>query len=349
MTSIEWTDATWNPIVGCSRVSPGCEHCYAERFVHRGLSAQHRGLTVMRNHGPGWTGEVRLVKERLAAPLSWRKPRRIFVNSLSDLFHEKLSNEDIAAVFGVMAACPHLTFQVLTKRPARMREWFRWIADVGPSRHENGAARGVRWFLWNVPGHDDAMRGDRSAWRWPLPNVWLGVTVEDQERADRIVDLSATPAALRFVSVEPMLGPVTLGLLGILPSVDTGGAYVAVHQRIGWVIVGGESGPGARPFHASWMRSVVDECRDAEVPVFCKQLGANVHTRNDDNFTIDEDPPDPDFPPWPPHLVNEDRVGPSERYQGAPVRLRLRDRKGGDMSEWRADLRVREFPGSGAR
>ena len=250
MTSIEWTDATWNPIVGCSRVSPGCENCYAERFVHRGMSPQHRGLTVLRQTGPGWTGEVRLVESALAKPLGWKKRRRVFVNSLSDLFHEGLSMQAVARVFAVMAEASAHSFQVLTKRPKLMRALLRsalFWDDVRAAAH----------------ALDDELLAklDRACDERCLPNVWLGVTAEDQQRADeRIPLLLDTPAALRFVSYEPALGPVDFGAW--MPTRDADGHcsrcgleahYPSdptdncppgfVSPSIDWLIVGGESGP----------------------------------------------------------------------------------------------------------
>lgn len=339
MTSIEWTDETWNPTVGCSRVSAGCENCYAERVAHRGMSEQHRGLTVLGKHGPRWNGTVRFLPDRLGEPRRWRKPRRVFVNSMSDLFHEKVADAQIAAVFGVMAACPEHTFQVLTKRPKRARKWFETIDSESHWDCLKACEEQAAWLL-----HTDLALGAE----WPLPNVWLGVSVEDQATADeRIPWLLDCPAAVRFVSYEPALGWVDFGAF-----LDGDWLDVPREERapgLDWIIVGGESGPGARPFDVAWARSTIAQCKVAGVPCFVKQLGANVRTRNDDNFTIDEDPPDEEFPPWPMRLVADDRIednpnGLREEYQGAPVRVRLQDRKGGDMAEWRADLRVREFP-----
>lgn len=360
MTTIEWTERTWNPIVGCSRVSKGCEHCYAERVAHRGMSAQHRGLTVMGKHGPRWTGEVRFLPERLTEPLKWKKAARIFVNSMSDLFHENVSAFDVARVFAVMAEASRHTFQVLTKRPARMRallssEMFWSDVDAAWCRLFSGDRTDEE--------HDGVanMLMERR-----LPNVWPGVSVEDQQSADeRIPLLLECPAALRWVSYEPAIGPVDFRryMWPVHPrwpapyrtpeEARAAGAKVTMHRQalvlqgsrfLDWIVVGGESGPGARPFDVAWARSTIDQCRDAGVRGFVKQLGAHVLTRNDDNFTIEEEPMDPDFPGWPLHLEHENRVETTERYQGAPARVRLRDRKGGDMSEWRTDLHVREYP-----
>lgn len=313
MTSIEWTDKTWSPVIGCSRVSPGCTNCYAERFVHRGLRPEHKGLTVLREHGPGWTGEVRFLPERLSLPSQWTKPRRIFVNPMSDLFHEKLSMRDVARVFAVMAEASRHTFQILTKRPRRMRDLLSsrlfwtdvdeaWCSHFSRDRTE---------------AQHDAI-ANRFLADGLLPNVWLGVTAEDQQRADeRIPVLLDTPAALRFVSYEPALGPVDLKLPRGSWARDL---RVSGASLIDWVIVGGESGPGARPFAVEWAGRVIHQCSAAGVPVFVKQLGALT--------------------------VTEERPG-LERGTWGWSYPKWRDRKGGDMSEWTGELerlRVRQFP-----
>lgn len=272
-TSIEWTDETWNPTVGCSKVSPGCEHCYAINVAHRGMSPQHRGLTVMtEHHGPNWTGEVRPVPAVLGKPLHWRKPRRVFVNSMSDLFHESLvcNDEDrryIAAVFAVMAATPHITYQILTKRPESAREWFDWLDREADGRLGGlvtlNEARAMEMAVrLNLALNEFAVRTLDT--RWPLPNVWLGVTAEDQQRSDeRIPVLLDLPAAVRFVSVEPMLGPVALT------------RYINMPSKLGWVICGGESGTtaNARPMRPEWARSLRDQCALWAVPFMFKQWG----------------------------------------------------------------------------
>jgi protein gp37 len=310
-TSIEWTDTTWNPVRGCSVVSPGCSHCYAMKQAHR--FPAYAGLTKLTNGGPVWTGEVRLVPELLDQPLRWRKPRRIFVNSMSDLFHEGVPDAFIDRVFAVMALASRHTFQVLTKRPDRMRDWFRGT--------KNGATREMAVY------DEAAARSRRSpppGWSWPLENVWLGVSAEDQARADeRIPVLLDTPAAVRFISAEPLLSGLDLrGLIQrrcVAPSHPFPfSCRETSHdlRGIDWVIIGGESGPKARPFQIEWARSILAQCRAAQVPVFLKQLGAR------------------------PHYV-EQHV---EKLRGALRPMKLRDRKGGDMSEWPEDLRVREMP-----
>lgn len=236
-TTIEWTGRTWNPITGCTKVSPGCKNCYAERMANR-LQAMGQ-----RNYKNGF--ELTLQPHMLALPLRWKKPQTIFVNSMSDLFHERVSDDYIAAVFGVMGACPQHTFQVLTKRAERLPEWFEWLHSGYGYRWEINEA--VRRF---VPGRADVaifptqnhgMVPDRP---WPLPNVWIGVSVEDRKYGlPRIDHLRRTPAAVRFLSIEPLLeDPGELDL-----------------DSIDWVIVGCESGPGARHAPLEWVRSVREQ------------------------------------------------------------------------------------------
>lgn len=263
-TGIAWTSSTWNPVRGCAPVSPGCANCYAARMASRfaGPGQPYQGLAS----GGRWAGAARFVPEMLDLPLRWRKPRRVFVNSMSDLFHDDVTDEQIAAVFGVMSVCHRHTFQILTKRPERMVRWFRWIGRAVGTNATTGAmvaiatdpligceicaARHARI----PPAQIDRPRV------WPLPNVWLGVSVEDQARADeRIPLLLQTPAAVRFVSCEPLLGEVRF--------VGSAGA-----GRIDWVIVGCESGPRARPCSVEWIRSIVRQCKSAGVPVFVKQI-----------------------------------------------------------------------------
>ena len=310
-TSIEWCDEVWNPLVGCTRVSAGCENCYAIGVAARQMSPQHRGLTKVRpkgakRPGPDWTGEVRTVPAKLAEPLRWRKPRRVFVNSMSDLFHAQVPFEYIAAVFGVMAACPQHTFLVLTKRPERAREFFDWIVGVG--------SKGYVWQTMFVHAQEHVRIAELegrmgSPWPWPLPNVQLGTSVEDQASADkRIPEVLACPAALHWVSLEPLLDEVDLHL-------DINGK---AGPHLQWVVVGGELGPGARPFHLDWARSVIEQCRESRVPVFVKQLGA--------------------MPRQPASAVEEGGLG--------TWTLKLAHRKGGDVYEWPADLQIRQLPGS---
>lgn len=235
-SKIEWTDATWNPIVGCSKVGEGCENCYAIGVAHRGMAPQHRGLTIRVRNGDRetteWNGTINVAPESvLTQPLRWKRPRRIFVNSLSDLFHHEVTNETIARIFAVMALAPQHTFQVLTKRPQRMALLLNsdeFSAQVGS------------WILAMSP----STAATEAAWVWPLPNVWLGVSIESNKYAWRADHLRSTPAAVRWVSAEPLLGP--------LDQLDLTG--------IDWVVAGGESGPGARPMHPAWVRDLRDAC-----------------------------------------------------------------------------------------
>lgn len=283
-TTISWTDATWNVTRGCRRVSPGCEHCYAERQANRfkGPGKAYEGLIKLVGGKPRWSGETKFAVEHLADPLRWKKPRRIFVDSMSDLFYEGFTNEQIAAVFGVMAACPQHTFQVLTKRARRMREWFEWLYNCcsnedgyrpGDVLHHFGRNATKSMPLdgkWRDPLGDGRVRTGP----WPLPNVWLGVSVEDQERADeRIPELLQTQAAVRFLSCEPLLGPVTIRrwLRPMHRRMGDFGVEVVAIDGIDWVIVGCESGPGARECKVEWLRSLRDQCAAAGVPYFLKQ------------------------------------------------------------------------------
>lgn len=254
---ISWTEETWNPIRGCSRVSAGCRNCYAERIAATRLSAPgkpYHGLAVMKGDDPTWTGTIAFAKERLEDPLRWTRPRRIFVNSMSDLFHESLPDDVIDLIFAVMASAPRHTFQVLTKRAARMREYLSAPGRMGAIA---GAAQ-------DLTVRRPLVRADD--W-WPLPNVWLGVSVEDQANANaRIPELLASPAEIRWLSCEPLVGPVDF-------------KDVPGFNRVGldlsslWVVAGGESGPGARPTHPDWVRRLRDQCSIAGVPFHFKQWG----------------------------------------------------------------------------
>ena len=269
VSKIEWTDSTWSPVTGCTKVSEGCDHCYAETIAHRfaGTKAYPNGF------------DVTLRPERLDQPLRWQRPRRIFVNSMSDLFHKDVPGEYIARVFAVMALAPRHTFQVLTKRPGRMRSLL------------NSAAfwREVRASVTRDLGRIDEAVGLVVN---PLPNVWLGTSVESQKWADvRIPQLLATPAAVRFLSCEPLLGPVNLRHMDVERQAHTDGELGMYFidaltgrntdmgrpcrdvSRLDWVIVGGESGSGARPMHPDWARSLRNQCVAAGVPFLFKQWG----------------------------------------------------------------------------
>ena len=291
-SSIEWTDRTWNPVTGCTKVSAGCKNCYAETIAKRFWKG--RKFTNVRCH-----------EDRIDDPLKWRKPCRIFVNSMSDLFHEDVPYDFIVRVLDVMHEARRHTFQVLTKRSQRMIEVMRAYTCAAPQ---------------NLP-----------------PNLWLGVSVENQAAADeRIPILLKAPAAVRFLSCEPILGELHLSQwleseLDRYCRDDCFGIPVNANRaKVDWVIVGGESGPGARPCDVEWIRSIVKQCKAAGIPVFVKQLGANIIAGN---------PCDP-IDQFPNDALPRFSQGPDE----FTAQLHLRDRKGGNPAEWPADLRVREFP-----
>jgi len=215
-TTIEWTDITWNPTDGCLVCSPGCANCYAMRIAGRfaGPGGRYEGLvTIGKNKRAIWTG-VSHLNNALGGPLSWREPRKVFVNSMSDLFFEGLSDEDIAAVFAIMAACPHLVFQVLTKRATRMRTWYQWWSRLN-HRHDVTTLEVMQRALRERADEATLAKWYRLMQRrvaasgaipWPLPNVWVGVSVEDQKHGvPRIAEIAHVPARVRFLSLEPLL------------------------------------------------------------------------------------------------------------------------------------------------
>ena len=285
-SSIEWTDATWNPVRGCTRVSEGCRNCYAEAVAARfsGPNLPYEGLATREGGKTRWTGKLSF-GHALEAPLRWRRPRQIFVNSMSDLFHEGLADHEIATVLAVAVAAHHLrghTLQILTKRAARMRalltsEIFWKQVNAEASMHVlDGTDLHAR-------RSDDARATlDTYGPAAPPPGIWFGVSCEDQEAAAaRVPELLATPAAVRFVSAEPLLGPIDF--LRTLRHGDardwlTGERWLVGQQatttdRLDWIIAGGESGPRARPMHPQWARDIRDQCAAAGVPFFFKQWG----------------------------------------------------------------------------
>ncbi len=250
-TSIEWTGDTWNPTTGCDRISPGCDHCYALTMAKRLKAmgaAKYQTDGDPRTSGPGFG--VAVHQDVLTAPLRWRKPRMVFVNSMSDLGHARIDRDFLAAVFGVMAAAGQHTFQVLTKRPGRLvkllsdeHEFRQRMAQSLLLEDGNGGDHVDDWLAVNAP--------------WPLPNVWLGTSIESDEYCWRADELRKMPAAVRFLSLEPLLGP--------LPSLNLDG--------IDWVIVGGESGRGHRPMDLNWVRDLRDRCTELGIRFFFKQVG----------------------------------------------------------------------------
>ena len=232
-TKIEWADATWNPITGCSPVSEGCANCYAARMAKR--------LAGRCGYDADDPFQVTIHRDRLDDPLRWRKARRVFVCSMGDLFHEDVPFHKISAVWDVMFDAPQHTYMILTKRPARAAEFASWMDDVGR--------------------------------RIDYPNVWLGVTAENQTMLDkRVPALFSIPAAVRFVSCEPLLGLVDLRFEAAWDLTDSGFAHGPAVINLDWVICGSESGPGARPMHSDWARALRDQCVAAGVPFFLKQM-----------------------------------------------------------------------------
>lgn len=348
-SAIQWTNATWNPVTGCTKVSPGCAHCYAALVANRFWPTQYPKIPyetrtgaaniIVRGERERLFTDVQCHEDRLDQPLRWKKPRKVFVNSMSDLFHEAVPDAFIDRVFAVMALAPQHTFQVLTKRAERMQRYLDY----------HGTRRRVAQHVEDGPRF------------WPLLNVWLGVSVENQHFADeRIPLLLQTPAAVRFVSFEPLLADVgdisrwiseqmptgsPLSGLEFCPRCGSGprqradtiecpdcgyqwsgprlldmveGDQRQALPRLDWVIVGGESGPGARPFDVAWARSIVGQCQAAGVACFVKQLGSN---------PVETNP----------------ALGGMIGRTAYPLD-RLRDRKGGTPDEWPEDLRVREMP-----
>jgi protein gp37 len=345
-TSIEWTERTWNPVRGCSMAKGsedgGCLNCYAAQQAARNLPAMRSPTTgkpfaVFRESGPRWTGDVELIPSALAAPLGWRKPQRVFVNSMSDLFHEALPTPAIDSVFAAMVLAPQHTFQILTKRADRMRRYMEALSKDPADRlaaaalHNFGEeaeplvaniVNGCSWWATQPPR---SVPLDGSVPLWPLPNVWLGVSVENQKTADeRIPLLLQTPAAVRFVSYEPALEPVSFQRW---MGQEHGRRHIGLPAGLHQIIVGGESGAHARPFDLLWARSVVRQCNEAGVACFVKQMGgfALVPAVRQSHFDYREAAGFRDY--------NEQRW-----------RVLFRNRKGGNMAEWPKDLRVREFP-----
>lgn len=322
-TKIEWTGATWNPVTGCSITSPGCKNCYAMVLAGTRMRSHpsRAGLTDASKVGPVWNGQVRLNEDWLTQPLRWKRPRLIFVCAHGDLFHENVPDAWIDRVFAVMALSPHHTFQVLTKRSARMRAYCNDPSTLGRIARIliDEALIGRRWGFdpetWPVTSIGNIDLPDDVSIAWPLRNVWKGVSAEDQTRAeDRIPHLLNTKSAVHFVSLEPMIGPVDLRALdidgeGYMDALDPP-TYEAewehwrdteqtreeaeesfkdwydlghlpigempkgpMHARLAWVIVGGESGPNARPMHPAWAKALRDQCADTYTPFFFKQWG----------------------------------------------------------------------------
>lgn len=310
-SKISWTEATWNPMAGCTPASEGCRNCYAGRMAKRLAAmgqAKYKGMTTPNGC---FNGKINFDEEVLFIPLGWKKPRMIFVESMGDLFHEGVPLRFICDVFAIMGLASWHTFQVLTKRAERMAEVLNssdfqegvWNSGTSLSDFADDAAQ--RFGLVNVESRRTTDWRAQDHETLPFPNVWLGTSVENQAVKGRIDELRKCPAAIRFLSVEPLLEDLgTLDLTGI-----------------DWVIVGGESGPHARPCNIEGIRSIVRQCKAAGVKCFVKQLGAK---------------PFENGKPYNPHGVFKNDLSgkPAGTY----------DRKGGDPAEWPEDLRVREMP-----
>ncbi|MBD2437402.1 phage Gp37/Gp68 family protein [Nostoc sp. FACHB-110] len=298
-TNIQWTDETWNPIVGCSRISPGCSKCYAATAAASARLQQFPQYQKVKD----WDGTVEFVKNQLLKPLSWKKPKKIFVCSMSDLFHENVPDEWIDKVMAVAAICPQHTFQILTKRPERALEYFT---------SENRFAC-IDYQAYEI------LRADRAPYyrehpvvKLPLKNVWIGTTVENQAMANkRIPLLLQIPAVIRWLSVEPLLGEIDLREAGMIQRlISDNYEWENISEEISWVVVGGESGSGARPCNLAWMRSLARQCQDAEVPAFVKQLGSR----------------------------------PFYLKCGEKYPYKISDKKGGVITDFPEDLQIRQFP-----
>lgn len=334
MSKIEWTDETWQVTTGCEEVSPGCGHCYARTMSKRLRAMALADIAVGKDPGKKrfyidavddngrWTKSVVTRPDALEEPLRWKKPRAVFVDSMSDLFHPSVPFEFIIASLGVMNAASMHTFQILTKRPERMAECCELLSAAGGLgkyiRSDSG--REVLRSYFDAVAKTEVIGGRTyrtmdDPWMqvmnaaaislWPLPNVWLGTSVENMDCMSRIDHLLECPAAVRFISAEPLLERTDFAFRN----------RVDDKRRIDWVIVGGESGPNARPCNVQWIREIVEDCGIAGVPVFVKQLGA--------------------APVWEPEEFHEEVEGGL---------LNLKDKKGGDPDEWPRGLNVRQFP-----
>ncbi len=370
-SKIEWTDSTWNPVRGCTKVSPGCAHCYAETFAER-----WRGIS---GHPFEQGFDLRLVPEKLTEPLKWKKPRRIFVNSMSDLFHGDVSFDYIAQVYAVMLWGRWHTFQVLTKRAERAMQFHAWLRSVSGGDPFNWLVEIGRDFIpepMRIAAAERATAEDMG--QWPLPNVWLGVSCEDQKRAnERIPELLACPAAVRFVSAEPLLGSIDFTTITlpppprvvtrwhVLPGVkawceargidpivaesgtmlkDVHGAAVTMDALRGEICATSRVVFGGAP-RLDWViaggesgpgarASELDWYRDIQMQ--CRMAGTAFFMKQIGARPQSRNPSD-----WDHFDIRRGNVA-YECYQFAP-----RDPKGGKMEEWPADLRVQEFPAAG--
>jgi len=294
MTTIAWTDETINPIVGCSRISAGCQNCYAASAAKSARLQQFPQYQKVAN----WNGTTEFVENQLHKPYQWKKSKRIFLGSMTDLFHENTPFSWLEEIMAMVEETPQHTYQILTKRPQRMIEFFDWYSALC----------------------SDESIGDIK-WRMP-DNIWLGVSCENQAMADkRIPLLLEIPAKVRFLSCEPLLEPLDLSKFLPIEWSEIAEDWIESWPGVGsynvndypnWIIVGGESGTGARPCHVDWIRDIASQCQSAKVPVFVKQLGSNVIS--------------------------------SPYIDGVKSHYKLKDRKGADINEFPDDLRLQQFP-----
>jgi len=375
MTGIQWTDKTWNPLVGCTPVSPGCLNCYAATMAVRlegmgtkgyeprieravdGLGEIEDRKTVRivekRAGRAVFTGDVRMVPERLTEPLKWRKPAMCFLGSMADVFHESVPFDYIDQIMAVIALCPDTIFQLPTKRPERMCAYLT-SRRIGTGEWTDNIADEVAKLGTFSPAAFDA--AEQYAGGGALPNLWLGTSVENQKAADeRIPYLLNCPAMVLFLSVEPLLEDVNLkldkdALIDMLdldpqrsqwmrgrypfPALEPDKRTKRSHL-LHWVICGGESGPDARPSDVAWHRSILRQCRAAGVPFFEKQLGAYILCNNQHIADWEDQTDGAAYTRHNPNMPT---------YQGDIERVYVGDKKGGDMAEWPEDLRVREWP-----
>jgi len=259
-TKISWATETWNPVVGCSRISAGCKNCYAAEAAKSARLQQFPQYQNVKD----WDGTVEFVESQLNKPLSWRSPQTIFVCSMSDLFHENVEDEWRDQIFAVMAIATQHTFQLLTKRPEQMKEYFQ---------HESRLTR-VSYQIYEIQRKELERSGKQIKFdhplTFPLPNVWLGTSVENRKAAnDRIPLLLMCPATVRFLSCEPLLEAINIKDYLSADNEEFG------HPGIDWVIIGGESGSNSRSCHIDWIRSIVTQCQATNTAVFVKQLGSD--------------------------------------------------------------------------
>lgn len=345
-TNIEWSDSVWNPISGCSRKSAGCEHCYAEVMTKRlALMGQEKYQGLLNEHNR-FNGVIKFDEKALLIPLKTKKPTTYFVNSMSDLFHENVKDEWIDKVFAVMALAKHHTFQILTKRADRMKEYLsnpsrknlvkethlKMVEDEDRAKFFGGSSG-----FWTVKTRLGVWWDVETT--FPLQNVWLGVSVENQKAADeRIPLLLETPAAVRWLSCEPLLENLNLNKHWSVKFDGrfNGKGFPIGRNGIDWVVVGGESGLKARVCQSDWIRSIVNQCQSAKVPVFVKQLGENFWMRQEEWRAMSAKDK---------HLLRT--AGPNEIEEDMRTthfKIFNKNKKGGEISEFPIDLQIREFP-----